>query len=76
MYLNCKIRIIAVSSANHSTVGLFRLSADGSEATRIQVKLGRSSVSTIEVVDGLAEGDRVILSDTSEWDDFDRLRLD
>ena len=46
---------------SHSTIGLFRLSADGSEATRIQVKLGRSSVSTVELVEGLQEGEEVIL---------------
>jgi HlyD family secretion protein len=39
------------------------------------VQLGRASVSTIEVLDGLNEGDRVILSDTSAWDDHDRLKL-
>jgi len=58
-----------------STVGLFRLESDGVTAIRIQVKLGRSSVTTIEVVSGLKEGDTVILSDTSAWDAFDRIRL-
>jgi HlyD family secretion protein len=59
----------------HQTVSLFRLE-DGSEtAHRIQVQLGRTSVSTIEVLAGLEEGDRVILSDTSTWDDYDRLKL-
>jgi len=43
---------------------------------RVPVKLGRTSVSTVEVVEGLHEGDTVILSDTSQWDGFDRLRLD
>ena len=47
------------------TVGMFRLSPDGQEAARTQVTLGRSSVSTIEIVNGLKEGDQVILSDTS-----------
>jgi len=60
---------------SHSTVGLFRLSADGSEATRIQVKLGRSSVSTVELVEGLQQGEEVILSDMSAWDAYDRVRL-
>jgi HlyD family secretion protein len=46
------------------------------EAVRVPVKLGRSSVTTIQVLEGLKEGDRVILSDTSEWDEFDRIRLD
>lgn len=57
-----------------STVGLFRLNADG-EATRAQVQLGRSSVNTIEVLGGLAEGDQVVLSDMSAWDQFERIRL-
>ena len=47
------------------TVGMFKLSPDGQEATRVQVALGRNSVSTIEIVSGLREGDQVILSDTS-----------
>jgi len=58
-----------------ATVGLFRLEPGGSEATRVQVKLGRSSVNLVEIVGGLKEGDQVILSDTSAWDAFDRLRI-
>ncbi|MFI5336705.1 MAG: RND transporter, partial [Opitutales bacterium] len=58
-----------------STVGIFRLSSDGSEATRTQVVLGRSSVNTIEIISGLQPGDRVILSDMSQWDTHDRIRL-
>jgi HlyD family secretion protein len=58
-----------------SLVGLFRLGADTGEASRVKVKLGRASVNTIEVVEGLKEGDQVILSDTSAWDAFDRIRL-
>ncbi|HLE68219.1 MAG TPA: RND transporter, partial [Vicinamibacteria bacterium] len=58
-----------------STVGLFKLLEDGETAVRAQVKLGRSSVNTIEVVQGLVEGDQVILSDTSAWDAYDRIRL-
>lgn len=57
------------------TVGLFRLTADGQEAARTQVTLGRSSVSTIEIVSGLNEGDRVILSDTSAMDNYTRIRI-
>ena len=57
------------------TVGLFRLSPDGQEATRISVTLGRSSVSTIEIVNGLREGDQVILSDTSAMDSYNRIRV-
>lgn len=59
----------------HSTVGLFRLDEDGDSAVRIQVKLGRSSVNTIEILDGLKESDQVVLSDMSSWDAFDRVRL-
>jgi HlyD family secretion protein len=58
-----------------STVGLFKLDATTGEASRIQVQLGRSSVNTIEVMNGLAEGDSVVLSDMSAWDQFDRIRL-
>ncbi|HEV2885140.1 MAG TPA: HlyD family efflux transporter periplasmic adaptor subunit [Pyrinomonadaceae bacterium] len=57
------------------TVGLFRLNSDGQEAVRTQVTLGRSSVSTIEIVSGLNEGDQVILSDTSSMDSYDRIRV-
>ncbi len=58
-----------------STVGLFKLDKDTGEATRAQVQLGRSSVNTIEILGGLAEGDEVVLSDMSAWDQFDRIRL-
>ena len=58
-----------------STVGLFKLDADGAGAERTPVKLGRSSVKNIEILDGLREGDRVILSDMSQWDQVDRIRL-
>ncbi len=64
-----------VQSQENETVGLYRLSPDGDHAARVQVALGRSSVDTVEVLSGLAEGDRVILSDTSRWDDSDRIRL-
>jgi HlyD family secretion protein len=59
----------------NSTVGLFRLTPDGQEAERVQVKLGRTSVSTIEIVSGLNEGDQVILSDTATVDGFSRIRV-
>lgn len=59
-----------------ATVGLFVLDASGREANRVQVKLGKSSVNVVEIVDGLKEGDKVILSDTSAWDAHDRLRID
>ena len=58
-----------------SVVGLFRIEPDGRHASRARVQLGRSSIHSIEVVDGLMEGDRVVLSDTSRWDDVDRIRL-
>ncbi len=58
-----------------SAVTLFRLSPDGSEATRIPVKLGRGSVSVVEVRDGLHAGDHIIISDTSAFDKNDRIRL-
>ncbi|HYL62154.1 MAG TPA: HlyD family efflux transporter periplasmic adaptor subunit [Candidatus Methylomirabilis sp.] len=64
-----------VHGQSDSTIGLFKLSPDGSEATRVNVKLGRSSVNTIEILDGLNVGDKVILSDMSAWDQFDRIRL-
>jgi len=57
-----------------STVGIFKLMPNG-EANRIQVKLGRSSVNQIEILEGLREGDQVILSDMSAWDSYDRVRL-
>jgi len=56
-------------------VGLFKLEEGGSTATRVTVRLGRASVSTVEVVGGLKEGDQVILSDTSAYDAVDRIRL-
>jgi HlyD family secretion protein len=58
-----------------STVSLFKLNADGSEATRTSVGLGRFSVSSVEVRQGLREGDRVILSDTSALSNYERIRL-
>jgi hypothetical protein len=58
-----------------STVGLFKLEPDGKNATRVNVKLGRSSVNTIEVIQGLQPGDKVIISDMSAWDNVARVRL-
>lgn len=58
-----------------SLVGLFLVNEDGDEATRVKVKLGKSSVNTVEIVEGLKPGDRVILSDMSAWDAHDRVRL-
>lgn len=59
----------------NSQVTLFKLEADGKGANRIPVKLGRSSVNTIEITDGLKVGDQVILSDMSAWDAQSRIRL-
>jgi HlyD family secretion protein len=56
-------------------VGIFKLDENGTDAMRVNVKLGRSSVNTIEIVSGLKVGDKVILSDMSAWDNFDRIRL-
>jgi HlyD family secretion protein len=64
-----------VHGQSDSTIGIFKLDADGSEASRVNVKLGRSSVNTIEIVSGLSVGDKVILSDMSQWDTYDRIRL-
>jgi HlyD family secretion protein len=58
-----------------ATVSLFRLLEDGVTAERVDVTLGKSSVNTIEIVSGLGEGDQVILSDTSAWDDYRKIRL-
>jgi HlyD family secretion protein len=58
----------------NSTVGLFKLTGDG-EALRTNVKLGRSSVNQIEIIEGLQPGDQVILSDMSAQDSFDRIRI-
>lgn len=58
-----------------STVSLFRLSPDGGEATRVRVGLGRGSVNVVEVRAGLQPGDKIILSDTSAYDEYDHIRL-
>ena len=59
----------------NNTVGMFKLVGGSSEAVRTPVKLGKSSVNTIEILDGLQPGDQVILSDTSAWDAHERIRL-
>jgi HlyD family secretion protein len=59
----------------NNTVGMFKLVNGTSEAVRSPVKLGKSSVNTIQILDGLQPGDQVILSDTSAWDAHDRIRL-
>jgi HlyD family secretion protein len=60
----------------NSTISLFKLDADGKEAARVPVKVGRESVNSIQVFEGLHEGDTVILSDMSRWDKTDRIRLE
>ena len=59
----------------NSTVGLFKLVDNGAYAERVTIRLGRASVNTIEILDGLLEGDMVILSDMSQWDEFHRVRI-
>jgi RND family efflux transporter MFP subunit len=58
----------------NSTISLFRLSADGTTAVKVPVKVGRASVNSIQVLEGLQPGDTVVLSDMSRWDANDRLR--
>jgi HlyD family secretion protein len=58
----------------NSTIKLFKLVENG-YAIKVPVELGRTSVSDVEIVQGLAPGDEVILSDTSAWDEHDRIRL-
>jgi HlyD family secretion protein len=62
------------SGQEFSAVGLFKLQPDGT-ASRVQVKLGRTSVNEVEIVSGLSSGDQVILSDMSNWDAVDRIKL-
>ncbi|UCC82601.1 MAG: HlyD family efflux transporter periplasmic adaptor subunit [Gemmatimonadota bacterium] len=59
----------------NSLVGLFKVVEDGDAAVRVPVRLGRASVNTIEIIEGLLEGDEVIVSDMSNWDEYDRVRL-
>jgi HlyD family secretion protein len=64
-----------VHGQSGATIGLFKLVDDGSEAVRVNVKLGKSSVNTIEILQGLNVGDKVILSDMSASDGYERIRL-
>lgn len=70
LYVNRPVR-----AQEHATVGLFKVDPDGAGASQVQVKLGRGSVTTIEILEGLKEGDVVILSDTSQWDSSNRIRI-
>ena len=65
-----------VFGQEESVVNLFKVEEDGTHASRARVSLGRASVNTIEVLDGLQPGNRVVLSDMSTWDQFDRVRID
>lgn len=64
-----------VQGSDGATIGLFLVSADGSEAVQTSVAIGRTSVSSVEIRAGLKEGDRVILSDMSAWSEHARIRL-
>ena len=64
-----------VQGAQNSTIALFKIVKDGTEAVRVEVKLGRVSVNTIEILDGLKEGDKIILSDMSPYDNADRVHI-
>ncbi|MCU1292057.1 MAG: efflux transporter, family, subunit [Bryobacterales bacterium] len=64
-----------VSGEPEATIGLFKIEPDSKGANRVNVKLGRASVNTIEVRDGLKVGDRVILSDMTRYDQYSRIRL-
>jgi HlyD family secretion protein len=57
------------------TLRLFRLQPDSGNAVRVPVSLGKVSVNRVQILEGLNEGDRVVLSDTSQWDDHDRIEL-
>jgi hypothetical protein len=60
----------------NSTISLFKLDPDEKGAVRVPVKVGRASVNSIQVLEGLREHDMVILSDMSRWDNAERIRLD
>jgi multidrug resistance efflux pump len=60
----------------NSTISLFKLEPGGVDAVRVPVKVGRASVNSIQVIEGLHEGDTVVLSDMSRWDKTDRVRLE
>jgi HlyD family secretion protein len=60
----------------NSSVGLFKLIEDGHSAVRVNAELGRTSVNTVEIRGGLQSGDKVIISDMSRWDGYDRVRVE
>ena len=65
-----------VFGQEENVVSLFKVEEDGTHASRARVSLGRASVNTIEVLEGLQPGDQVVLSDMSTWDQFDRVRIE
>lgn len=67
---------LPVQAMSDTSMTLFKVVDDGNTAQRTLVKLGRSSVTTIEILQGLQPGDQVILSDMSQWEEHERLRLD
>lgn len=83
MSLNARIRVATIEDTlfvgrpaygqEGAVISLFKVDAGNDIAVRVPVRVGRSSYNMIEVLDGLDEGDRVILSDTSQWDSVDRL---
>jgi HlyD family secretion protein len=58
-----------------SSMNVFRLLGNGESAERVNVKFGRAAVNTIEVLDGLREGDRILVGDMSAWDSYQHIRL-
>jgi hypothetical protein len=64
-----------VLASADSKVELFKLIEDGRFAVRVPVQFGKTSISTIEVLNGLAVGEKIILSDVSQWDTVDKIRL-
>lgn len=66
---------LPVNARANSLISLFLVDPTGKEAVRVPVKIGRVSVNTVEIVDGLKVGDKVILSDMSQWDAYNRIRL-
>ena len=75
LYVGRPARANNIKVGGNTTLPLFKIISDGTEAVRVSVKLGRASVNTIEVLDGLKEGDSVILSDMSAYDTVDRIHL-
>jgi multidrug efflux pump subunit AcrA (membrane-fusion protein) len=75
LYVGRPARANNIKVAGNTTLPLFKINNDGTEAVRVDVKLGRASVNTIEVLSGLKEGDKIILSDMSPYDNADRIHI-